>query len=129
MGATHCGPLDGGGAYGACRFWGGVLLGLGGWLDAASCDSAELVQRVNNPCIWISLRVVLGWCSSAALRLIGGRISAVFYFRNRCALQVLFFLVWRIAVSVVSPAVVLAAKFRAGFNIQYLVICIYLYVE
>ena len=71
------------------------------------------MQRVNNLSAWIRSRVVLGWCCSAALRLIGGRITV-------CGASLGL---------AVSSAVVLAAKFRAGFNMKHSAICIYLYTE
>ena len=101
-------------------------------VGTVSWDGADLVQCLNNLSTWIGSWVGLSWCHSAALCLTGGRISEVFYFWDRCALKVLFFLVWGIVVSIVSidfavsPAVVLAAKFRADFNIQHFVIYAYL---
>ena len=61
------------------------MLGSSGWLDGASWDGANMMQRVNNLPMWIGPRVVFGWCRSAAPCLTGGRISTVLYFWDRCA--------------------------------------------
>ena len=99
---------------------GGVLLGSGGWLGGASWDIADLMQRVNNLPMWIGprlFRLVL-FCSS----LFDWRsdFDSVLFLGWLCSVGPAF-LVWGIAVSgasldfAVSPAVVLAATFRAGF--------------
>ena len=118
IGAAHCGPFMGVGLMGFVGSGGGVLLGSGGQLGGVSWDGVDLMQHVNNLPIWIRSRVfsVGTFCSF---------IPGMDVLCRSC-----FFLVWGIAVFgaslgfVVSSAVFLARKFRAGFNILYFIICV-----